>query len=634
MKPKANCISRQTRKNLRQLSVVLFALAIMLCCEIHAGTNAPTPVKKQPSYVPPTAELLKRLAPAVVKIVVKLHGVPLTTGAGFFVSDDGVVITSRRLVRSALGELPMELEFVTTEKKALRDYKVMLCDPIEGSDLCSFKLSFEPKAFFNLIPGNANDGEPVSVIGHPRGMDFSITRGTIGQKNDRLISDAPANVGNQGGPAFDDNGHLVGIASHDSSFLPAREIISHLNSEKLPLSLIDTRRFAKAQLTKLMQKRTSEEFSPALAFAARGKPLNELKGFRDVALRFDDKILRLTLPTIFAPCLLTQTSQLGVGHTCSALDDAAVLSIRRISAKGHERLLEKNRKKIFESRAVDLVKDYQHSDEWDTYETVLTTQERQQFYSDPGLAQCQSTRTLTDKNAAFSDAGACRFVVRNDSEVGSVSINVWLLKKQHLYEVSIWVNNPVLGDYFSNVPTLAVLTARWEKSLDSPTNIRTMASDRVTVKPVPVYHVELTNKVGFMGTKIVEKKPQIDLYGKPRLLDSFEEGFVIGVTQISHQYLPPDFDEVTRRSATEVSRALSTTIQGGTIETESLTVAGKPARLLTAFGKNKATANAAILSATVFFDEQTYVITQIADSKDPGEAYREFKALLAGFKLK
>jgi hypothetical protein len=606
----------------------------MLCCEVFAGSTTPPAVKKQPSYVPPTAELLKRLGPGVVKVVVKLYGVPLATGAGFFVSEDGVLITSRRLVRDALGELPMDLEFVTTDKKAIKDYKVILCDPIEGSDICSFKLNFEPRTFFNLVPGLANDGEPVSVIGHPRGMDFSITRGTIAQKNGRLTSDATPNLGNQGGPAFDDNGHLVGISSHENSFLPAREIVGHLNSERLPLTLADTRRFIKSQVTKTFQKRAGEEFSPALAFAARGKSLGDLKGFRDVALRFEDKILRLTLPTVFGPCSRTQTSQLAIEHSCTAFNEAAILTIRRVSAKGHERLVDKNRKKIFESRAVNLVNEYQNSDEWDTFETVLTTQERQQFFSDPGTAQCQRTRTLVDKDAAFSDAVACRFVVRNDNEVGALSVNVWLLKNQHLYEVSMWVRNPLLGEYFSNVPTLGVLTSRWEKSLDSPSQIRSLASDRLVTRPVPVYQVEMPSVLGFMGTKIVEKKPQIDLYGKPRLLESFEDGFVVGVTQIDRQFLPPDFEDVTRRFANDVARAQGTNLQNSTIETESIFVAGRPARLLTAFGKNKATANAVVLSATVFFEQQTYVITQIANRKDPGEAYREFKTLLSAFKLK
>lgn len=621
----------------------VFTAVLAISCAHAAGATTqtaspdiPSHLGKRPSYVPPTAELLKRLSPAVVKVVVKLHGVPLATGSGFFVTHDGLVITSRRLVRNVLGSQPVEVEFITSDKKAVKDYKVASCDAIEGSELCSFKLNFEPRAFFPLVPGSGSEGDPVSVIGHPKGMDFSITRGSIvksSQKTGPQQMDAPVAGGHLGAPAFDDQGRLLGMISHDNSIMSLRDLPAHLNSDKLPLSAADSRRFAHAELGKTMGKKSNEEFSPALGFAVRGKTVGEMKGFRDVALRFEDKILRVTLPSLFEPCNFQQKG-LSYSHTCSAFDESAVFTIRRVSAKGNERLLEKNKKAIFEAKPVDAVADFMHADEWDTYESVLTETERKAFFSQPGPAQCQLTRVLNYKESAFSEAPACRFIVRNDNEPGALSVNVWLLKGPYLYELSMWVNNPWLAEYFANVPTLTVLTARWEKSLESPLQARALASSPETSKPVPVYRIDLPKTVGFMGTKMVEKKPQIDLYGKPLLLERFEEGFVLAVTNQVQQYLPPDFDDVTRRTAAEVARAIGTTLDKSTIETESMTAAGHPARLLTAFGKNKTTTAAAIVSAAVFFDDQTYILTLVSNAKDPGETYREFKALLGGFKLK
>lgn len=59
-------------------------------------------------------------------------------------------------------------------------------------------------------------GSDIVVIGAPRGLEFSLTKGVISQirKNgDFLQIDAPVNPGNSGGPVFDESGCVVGLVT-------------------------------------------------------------------------------------------------------------------------------------------------------------------------------------------------------------------------------------------------------------------------------------------------------------------------------------------------------------------------------------------------------------------------------------
>jgi len=56
-------------------------------------------------------------------------------------------------------------------------------------------------------------GDHVFAIGHPEGLDFSMSTGIVSQKrgDDLLQVSAPVSPGNSGGPVFDDHGLLLGI---------------------------------------------------------------------------------------------------------------------------------------------------------------------------------------------------------------------------------------------------------------------------------------------------------------------------------------------------------------------------------------------------------------------------------------
>lgn len=60
----------------------------------------------------------------------------------------------------------------------------------------------------------AIEGEPVFVIGHPKGLKFTLSNGMVSRREPEvglLQISAPVSPGNSGGPVFDDRGNLIGI---------------------------------------------------------------------------------------------------------------------------------------------------------------------------------------------------------------------------------------------------------------------------------------------------------------------------------------------------------------------------------------------------------------------------------------
>jgi S1-C subfamily serine protease len=58
-------------------------------------------------------------------------------------------------------------------------------------------------------------GEQIFVIGHPEGLNFSVSNGIVSRLpgNDVLQISAPVSPGNSGGPVYDQYGDLLGVVT-------------------------------------------------------------------------------------------------------------------------------------------------------------------------------------------------------------------------------------------------------------------------------------------------------------------------------------------------------------------------------------------------------------------------------------
>jgi S1-C subfamily serine protease len=105
-------------------------------------------------------------------------------------------------------------------------------------------------------------GEKIYVIGHPEGLNFSISNGIVSRTpgNDILQISAPVSPGNSGGPVYDETGNLLGVVTskvarsaepeaENLNFAVSTEALLHESDWELPGSAT-----AKAAFTDFLHK--------------------------------------------------------------------------------------------------------------------------------------------------------------------------------------------------------------------------------------------------------------------------------------------------------------------------------------------------------------------------------------------
>ena len=179
------------------------------------------------------------------------------TCSGFFVSDDGYIVTNHHCIDDAQG--------IDVETKNGNKYTAKIIGYYEAIDLGVLKI--EPqivdgkKEKFNAVKiadsNNVNVGDEIVVIGGPLGYkwsasagiisgkarevnytgnDYSAKKHTWGTAGEYIQVDAAVNGGNSGGPAFNKQGEVVGVASAGYTFLQGMKFIIASNTlrEYLP----------------------------------------------------------------------------------------------------------------------------------------------------------------------------------------------------------------------------------------------------------------------------------------------------------------------------------------------------------------------------------------------------------------
>ncbi len=213
----------------------------------HNAIAQPIQLSGAQTALPSFADLVDKVKPAVVSVRVKtqtaaagddqsLDDIPpqlrrffrdqegarqgkpkpqvgMAQGSGFFVSQDGYVVTNNHVVENAV-----EVQLVTDSGKTL-DAKVVGTDP--RTDLALLKVKDAGNyPYVQLADAKARIGDWVLAIGNPFGLGGTVTAGIVsaqgrdigsGPYDDFIQIDAPINRGNSGGPTFNQNGEVVGV---------------------------------------------------------------------------------------------------------------------------------------------------------------------------------------------------------------------------------------------------------------------------------------------------------------------------------------------------------------------------------------------------------------------------------------
>jgi serine protease Do len=211
--------SRRYWALLGSVTVLGAALLTVTADRLHLNSLALiTPAAAQGAGQPGFANIVERVKPAVVSIRVRIESggaQGVAQGSGFFISPDGYAVTNNHVVNNATA-----VEVTMDDGKSYRA-RVVGTDP--KTDVALLKVegrSNFPSVNFSNNPPRVGDW--VLVVGNPFGLGGTVTAGIIsargrnigaGPYDDYIQIDAPVNKGNSGGPAFDQNGNVIGVTS-------------------------------------------------------------------------------------------------------------------------------------------------------------------------------------------------------------------------------------------------------------------------------------------------------------------------------------------------------------------------------------------------------------------------------------
>ncbi|MGD8499626.1 MAG: trypsin-like peptidase domain-containing protein [Phycisphaerales bacterium] len=165
---------------------------------------------------------IEKCVDAVSEAVVKISS-PAGTGSGFFINEDGFLVTNYHIIER---ETKIEVTMFQRakngfEKKRFKKIKIEAINPFVDLALLKVEDLADTKVRFVYLGdiGRIKAGEEVFAIGNPLGLERTVTNGVVSTKNrafEGLIyiqTNADINPGNSGGPLFNLAGEVIGVTN-------------------------------------------------------------------------------------------------------------------------------------------------------------------------------------------------------------------------------------------------------------------------------------------------------------------------------------------------------------------------------------------------------------------------------------
>ncbi len=169
------------------------------------------------------SSLVKQIGEAVVQVKN-----PGGLGSGFFINDDGYLITNFHVIE---GETEISVEVYhqrdgQLDRETYKQVKIVAINKFHDLALLHIEDKNAPK-FKPVTLGSAdamNVGDGVFAIGSPLGLERTVTQGILSTKTRQLEGElylqtsTQINPGNSGGPLFNLAGEVVGVTNMKITF--------------------------------------------------------------------------------------------------------------------------------------------------------------------------------------------------------------------------------------------------------------------------------------------------------------------------------------------------------------------------------------------------------------------------------
>jgi len=249
----------------RGVRPLLVAALLGLAACPGARTKGPAPLSPK--------QIVERSKPAIVRVEVGTDRV----GTGFILDASGVVVTNLHVVVGS-----DDVKVRTLDGTVLTVARVLGLDPEHDLAL----LDVDPRQPLPTLPLGDSDqvaaGDPVLAIGNPLGvLDYTVSDGLISSVR-QLDADvtllqisAPISQGSSGGPLFNPQGEVIGVATaifnegQNLNFGVPSNYVRELVKHPRPLAIADFAALTRPRPTTIPRSSTA---APTTTWARRWPP--------------------------------------------------------------------------------------------------------------------------------------------------------------------------------------------------------------------------------------------------------------------------------------------------------------------------------------------------------------------------
>ncbi|MFC1588344.1 tetratricopeptide repeat protein, partial [Planctomycetota bacterium] len=159
-------------------------------------------------------ELFYKVSPAVVKIETRINHQPYGIGSGFFVSNDGLIVTNYHVIKGA------DFAQVLFEGRDKKYFVEGIYALNKDADLALIKIKAKDLSYLEIATESPKIGTKVYAIGNPRGLTNTMSEGLVSGFRfldetavNWLQTSAPISPGSSGGPLITSDCKVVGVTT-------------------------------------------------------------------------------------------------------------------------------------------------------------------------------------------------------------------------------------------------------------------------------------------------------------------------------------------------------------------------------------------------------------------------------------